>query len=121
MPCFYSGYLFKYLVLLDDLGLHRFTPQRPACLYKLTLNRHRAFSLVITSNRGVGEWLSLFDAIAQGHHLEPQVRQEQAGIGRQRRCEYGRGGCVVASIGCSLFLAGFLSRKPLSQIQRSTI
>ena len=27
---------------------------------------------------------------------------------------------MVASIGCSLFLVGFLSRKPLSQMQRST-
>ena len=28
---------------------------------------------------------------------------------------------MVASIGCSLFLVGFLSRKPLSQIQGSTL
>ena len=32
----------------------------------------------------------------------------------------GRGAQVVASVGCSLFLVGFLSRKPLSQMQRST-
>ena len=67
VPCFYSGYLFKDLVLLDDLGLHRFTPQRPACLYKLILNRHRAFSFVITSNRAVDEWLSLFDDLILGN------------------------------------------------------
>ena len=28
---------------------------------------------------------------------------------------------MVASVGCSLFLVGFLSRKPLSQIQGSTL
>ena len=27
---------------------------------------------------------------------------------------------MVASVGCSLFLVGFLSRKPLSQMQRNT-
>ena len=30
-------------------------------LYELILNRHRASSFVITSNRAVDEWLSLFD------------------------------------------------------------
>ena len=52
-------------------------------------------------------------------------RQEQAGIGHQPvvvkdRCEYGRGGCVVASIGCSFSGVGFFVAKPLSQKHRST-
>ena len=46
---------------LDDLGLHRLTSQQSADLYELILNRHRASSFVITSNRAVDEWLSLFD------------------------------------------------------------
>ena len=49
------------LLILDDLGLHRLTPQQSADLYELILNRHRASSFVITSNRAVDEWLSLFD------------------------------------------------------------
>ena len=49
------------LLILDDLGLHRLTPQQSADLYDLILNRHRASSFVITSNRAVEEWLSLFD------------------------------------------------------------
>ena len=48
-------------LILDDLGLHRLTPQQSADLYELILNRHRASSFVITSNRAVDEWLSLFD------------------------------------------------------------
>ena len=40
---------------------------------------------------------------------------------RRRRRGCGRDGCVVAFIGCSLFLVGFLSRKPLSQKHRSTL
>ena len=46
---------------MDNLGLHWFTPQQSADLYELILNRHRASSFVITSNRAVDEWLSLFD------------------------------------------------------------
>ena len=35
--------------------------QQSADLYELILNRHRSSSFVITSNRAVDEWLSLFD------------------------------------------------------------
>ena len=55
------SFLSPDLLILDDLGLHRLTPQQSADLYELILNRHRASSLVITSNRAVDEWLSLFD------------------------------------------------------------
>ena len=48
------------LLILNDLGLHGLTAQQSADLYELILNRHRASSLVITSNRAVDEWLSLF-------------------------------------------------------------
>ena len=44
-----------------DLGLQRLTAQQSADLYELILNRHRSSSFVITSNRAVDEWLSLFD------------------------------------------------------------
>ena len=40
--------------------------------------------------------------------------------GHRRRFECGRGAQVAASIGCSLFLAGFPVPKPLSQMRRST-
>ena len=49
------------LLILDDLGLHRLTAQQSADLYELILNRHRASSFVITSNRAVEEWLGLFE------------------------------------------------------------
>ena len=41
------------------LGLPRMGPSCPPTL--LILNRHRASSFVVTSNRTVDEWLSLFD------------------------------------------------------------
>ena len=46
---------------LEDLGLHRFTPQESADLYELIINRHRVSSFIVTSNRAVEEWLSLFE------------------------------------------------------------
>ena len=49
------------LLILDDLGLHRFTAQQSADLYGLIRNRHRASRFVITSNRAVEEWLGLFE------------------------------------------------------------
>ena len=49
------------LLILDDLGLHRLTGRQSSDLYELIISRHRASSFVITSNRAVEEWLSLFD------------------------------------------------------------
>ena len=57
----FRSFLTPDLLILDDLGLHRLTAQQSADLYELILNRHRASSFVITSNRAVDEWLSLFD------------------------------------------------------------
>ena len=57
----FRSFLTPDLLILDDLGLHGLTSQQSADLYELILNRHRASSLIITSNRAVDEWLSLFD------------------------------------------------------------
>ena len=56
----FRSFLTPDLLILDDLGLHGLTAQQSADLYELILNRHRASSFVITSNRAVDEWLSLF-------------------------------------------------------------
>ena len=55
------SFLSPDLLILDDLGLHRLTGQQSANLYELTSIRHWFSSFVITSNRSVEEWLSLFD------------------------------------------------------------
>ena len=57
----FRSFLSPDLLILDDLGLHRLTAQQSADLYELILNRHRASSFVITSNRTVDECLSLFE------------------------------------------------------------
>ena len=57
----FRSFLTPDLLILDDLGLHRLTAQQSADLYELILNRHRSSSFIITSNRAVEEWLSLFD------------------------------------------------------------
>ena len=57
----FRSFLTPDLLILDDLGLHRFTAQQSADLYELILNRHRVSSFVITSNRSVDGWLGLFE------------------------------------------------------------
>ena len=57
----FRPFLTPDLLIPDDLGLHRLTPQRSADLYELIVSRHRVPSFAITSNRSVDEWLSLFD------------------------------------------------------------
>ena len=57
----FRSFLTPDLLILDDLGLHRLSPQQSADLYELIISRHRVSSFVITSNRAVEEWLSLFD------------------------------------------------------------
>ena len=57
----FRSFLSPDLLILDDLGLHRLTAQQSADLYELIIGRHRVSSFVITSNRSVEEWLSLFD------------------------------------------------------------
>ena len=55
------SFLSPDLLILDDLGLHKLTGQQSGDLYELIIGRHRVSSFVITSNRGVEEWLGLFD------------------------------------------------------------
>lgn len=49
------------LLILDDFGLRRLTPQQSSDLYELVLERHRRASTIVTSNRAIEEWIPLFD------------------------------------------------------------
>ena len=57
----FRSFLAPDLLILDDLGLHRLTGQQSEDLYHLIIGKHRASSFIVTSNRAVEEWLSLFD------------------------------------------------------------
>ncbi|MDP6494287.1 MAG: IS21-like element helper ATPase IstB [Dehalococcoidia bacterium] len=57
----FRSFLTPDLLVIDDLGLHRLSPQESSDLYELIISRHRRSSFVITSNRAVDEWLGLFD------------------------------------------------------------
>ncbi len=57
----FRSFLYPDLLILDDLGLHCLTSQQSADLYELILDRHRASSFVITSNRALEERLRLFE------------------------------------------------------------
>jgi DNA replication protein DnaC len=54
-------YLGPDLLIIDDFGLRRLTAQESTDFYALIVERHRRSSFAITSNRGVDEWLGLFD------------------------------------------------------------
>lgn len=57
----FRRYLAPELLVVDDFGLRRLTGQQSQDLYELIIERHRRSSFVFTSNRGVDEWLGLFD------------------------------------------------------------
>ena len=74
----FRTFLSPDLLILDDFGLHKLTAQQSADLYELIVNRHRASSFVITSNRSVEEWLNLFDDPILGNSKPmPVVRAVQ--------------------------------------------
>ena len=57
----FRRYLIPDLVILDDFGLRRLSAQQSNDFYELVVERHRKRSFLITSNRGVDEWLGLFE------------------------------------------------------------
>jgi len=57
----FRRYLAPELLVVDDFGLHRLSAQQSNDLYELIIERHRRSSFILTSNRGVDEWLGLFD------------------------------------------------------------
>jgi DNA replication protein DnaC len=57
----FRAYLTPELLILDDFGLHRLSAQQSSDLYDLIIERHRRASFIITSNRAVDEWLSLWE------------------------------------------------------------
>ena len=56
----FRSYLTPDLLILDDLGLTALDLARSQDFYELVVAKHRSSSFVITSNRSVEEWLSLF-------------------------------------------------------------
>ena len=84
----FRRYLTPDLLIVDDFGLHRLTAQQSSDLYELIIERYRRSSFVFTSNRGVEEWLGLFDdpilgnsaldRLAHGQRKVPAGGQEKS-------------------------------------------
>ena len=94
----FRRYLAPDLLILDDFGIHRLNQQQSEDLYALIIERHRRSSFVVTSNREVSDWVTLFadpilansalDRLASGAHqlviegpsyrtrLAPKAREE---------------------------------------------
>ena len=57
----FRRFLAPELLIVDDFGLQRLSAQQSQDLYELIIERHRRSSFIVTSNRGVDEWLGLFE------------------------------------------------------------
>ena len=57
----FRRFLTPQLLVVDDFGLHRLSAQQSSDLYDLIIERHRHSGFIFTSNRGVDEWLGLFE------------------------------------------------------------
>jgi len=49
------------LLVIDDLGLQKLSPQEASDFYEIVVERHARASTIITSNRHVEEWEALID------------------------------------------------------------
>lgn len=49
------------LLVIDDFGLERLTPEQAHDFYEILSERYERSSTIITSNRHVDEWVALFD------------------------------------------------------------
>ena len=49
------------LLVIDDFGLQKLTDEQSGDFYEVIIERYGRASTVITSNRDINEWLSLFD------------------------------------------------------------
>ena len=49
------------LLVVDDFGLRKLSNQASSDFYDLIIERHTRSSTILTSNRGVDEWMAVFD------------------------------------------------------------
>jgi DNA replication protein DnaC len=83
------------LLILDDFGLHSFTPQAAQDFYDVVSERYERASLIITSNRAFEEWTEVFDndLLASAaldrltHHTHTLTIRGESYRQRQRRKE----------------------------------
>jgi DNA replication protein DnaC len=83
------------LLILDDFGLHPFTPQAAQDLYEIISERYERASMIITSNRAFEEWTEVFnnDLLASAaldrltHHTHTLVIRGESYRQRSRRKE----------------------------------
>ena len=55
------GFLSPDLLIVDDFALKKLSSQATSDFYDLLIERHTRSSTILTSNRGVEEWMAVFD------------------------------------------------------------
>ena len=73
----FRSYLSPDLLILDDLGLTALDLVQSQDFYELVVAKHRSSSFVITSNRSVEEWLSLFADPMLGNSALDRLGQQR--------------------------------------------
>src|SRR5262250_535181 len=54
------------LLVIDDFGLKKLSSQATSDFYDLLIERHTRSSTIITSDRGIEEWMAVFDELLLG-------------------------------------------------------
>lgn len=55
------GFISPDLLIVDDFALRKLSSQATSDFYDLLIERHTRSSTILTSNRGVEEWMAVFD------------------------------------------------------------
>ena len=55
------GFISPDLLIVDDFALRKLSSQATSDIYDLLIERHTRSSTILTSNRGVEEWMTVFD------------------------------------------------------------
>jgi DNA replication protein DnaC len=55
------GFISPDLLIVDDFALRKLSSQATSDFYDLLIERHTRSSTILTSNRGIDEWMAIFD------------------------------------------------------------
>src|SRR5207247_9951827 len=75
------GFISPDLLVVDDFALRKLSSQATSDFYDLLIERHTRSSSILTSNRGVDEWMAVFDEPMLGHSALDRCRHRQHACG----------------------------------------
>ena len=64
-----KNYIKPYLLIIDDFGINPFKGYEAEDIYEIVCERCQKCSMILTSNRLIGDWLSLFPVPLLGNSI----------------------------------------------------